>query len=133
MTSLFVDSFYFFAILNPKDSAHARAIEFSRQHTAPLVTTTWVFTEVADGLAKGVDRTPVRRIVTAFRAVPGNQVVETSDELFEKGFDLYDDRSDKEWSLTERISFIVIEHRGIMEALTGDHHFEQAGFTALLK
>ena len=51
MNALFVDSFFFFAILNPKDAAHTKAIDFSRQHTAPLVTTTWVLTEVADGLS----------------------------------------------------------------------------------
>ena len=44
MNALFVDSFFFFAILNPKDAAHTKAIDFSKQHFAPLVTTTWVLT-----------------------------------------------------------------------------------------
>jgi len=39
----------------------------------------------------------------------------------------------KEWQLTDCISFIVMEDKEITDALTGDHHFEQAGFTALLK
>ena len=56
MKSLFVDSFFFFAILNPKDAAHSKAIEFSKQHTGPLLTTSWVFTEVADGLARSTKR-----------------------------------------------------------------------------
>jgi predicted nucleic acid-binding protein len=42
-------------------------------------------------------------------------------------------RPDKEWSLTDCNSFVVMQHEGISEALTGDHHFEQAGFVALLK
>jgi predicted nucleic acid-binding protein len=31
------------------------------------------------------------------------------------------------------ISFVVMRHQGLTQALTGNHHFEQAGFTALLK
>ena len=56
-----------------------------------------------------------------------------SSELMERGFDLFSRRPDKEWSLTDCISFIVMSEEGITEALTGDHHFEQAGFTILLK
>ena len=51
----------------------------------------------------------------------------------ERGLALYDARPDKQWSLTDCISFLVMQDRRITEALTGDHHFEQAGFTALLK
>ncbi len=40
---------------------------------------------------------------------------------------------DQEWSLTDCISFIVMQQRGISPALTYDHHFEQAGFEALLR
>jgi predicted nucleic acid-binding protein len=46
--------------------------------------------------------------------------------------DLYRNRADKNWSLTDCISFVVMKRKGITEALTGDHHFEQAGFKALL-
>jgi uncharacterized protein len=57
--------------------------------------------------------------------------VQTSDELFEEGFSLYSARSDKDWSLTDCISFVVMQRRNIREALTADRHFEQAGFVAL--
>jgi hypothetical protein len=46
---------------------------------------------------------------------------------------LYFQRRDKEWSLTDCISFTVMSDEGLTDALTGDHHFEQAGFTALLR
>jgi hypothetical protein len=59
--------------------------------------------------------------------------VPASRELFDSGWALYQDRPDKDWSLTDCISFVAMRERGIIEALTGDHHFEQAGFRALLK
>ena len=40
---------------------------------------------------------------------------------------------DKEWGLIDCVSFVVMEYRGITEALTSDAHFEQAGFQALLR
>lgn len=49
------------------------------------------------------------------------------------GIRLYEQRRDKQWSLTDCISFVVMKREGLTEALTGDHHFEQAGFVALLK
>jgi hypothetical protein len=54
-------------------------------------------------------------------------------DLFERALSRYEQRADKEWSLTDCLSFIVMEDQGITEALTGDHHFEQAGFRPLLK
>jgi len=54
-------------------------------------------------------------------------------ELHREGIQLYASREDKEWSLTDCISFFVMQREAITEALTGDHHFEQAGFVALLK
>ena len=48
----------------------------------------------------------------------------------EEGLGLYESRPDKEWSLTDCISFVVMKKEGIVEALTEDRHFEQAGFVA---
>lgn len=62
-----------------------------------------------------------------FEVVPG------SDAWFDRGVSRYQQRTDKSWSLTDCISFVLMEERGIREALTGDHRFEQAGFVALLK
>lgn len=51
MTRVFADSFFFFALLNPRDGAHTKAVDFSRRNRGPLLTTAWVLTELADGLA----------------------------------------------------------------------------------
>jgi predicted nucleic acid-binding protein len=52
--------------------------------------------------------------------------------LFAAGVELYGTRPDKEWSLTDCISFVVMKREGLTDALTGDRHFEQAGFKVLL-
>jgi predicted nucleic acid-binding protein len=60
-------------------------------------------------------------------------IVPPSRQLFEQGIEFYGRRPDKAWSLTDCISFVVMDEQGIQDALTGDHHFEQAGYRALLK
>ena len=96
------------------------------------MTTQWVLTEVADAFAD----IPARRMLQAKFVLldedPGTQITPASAELFERGLWLYNARPDKGWSLTDCISFVVMTDEGLTEALTGDRHFEQAGFRALL-
>jgi len=134
MKVVFADSFYFFALANPNDAAHARAVAFTRTYTGLLTTTGWVLTEVADGWAKPIQRRPFfASLVADLKSNTSARVEPSTDELLQEGMDLYAQRQDKEWSLTDCISFIVMRKHAILEALTGDRHFEQAGFVALLK
>jgi len=121
MTRVFADSFYFFAILNPKDDAHQRALRFATERAEPIVTTAWVLTELADGLAATSRRAAFAQLVSRPHAEPGNEIMPPDEELMVRGTALYDARPDKQWSLTDCISFIVMEDRQIVEALTGDH------------
>ena len=76
------------------------------------------------------------RFVALCQALQGDvrvAIEPTTDALFESGLRLYAARLDKEWSLTDCISFAVMRERGIQEALTGDRHFEQAGFRLILR
>ncbi len=61
------------------------------------------------------------------------EIVFVGENLWCAGWDLYGNRPDKSWSLTDCISFVVMDRRGIRDALTNDRHFEQAGFKALLR
>jgi predicted nucleic acid-binding protein len=72
-------------------------------------------------------------ILQDFETRPHDVMIWPEQALFRRGIELYDNRLDKQWSLTDCISFVVMQQHGITEALTGDHHFEQAGFVALLK
>lgn len=67
------------------------------------------------------------------RREPRTIIIPTSDERFEPGLDLSLSRSDEDSSLTDCISFVVMQREGLTDALTGDRHYEQAGFVALLK
>lgn len=131
MTAVFADSYYFFAILNPKDAAHSAAVEFSQNETRSLVTTTAVLTEVADGLARTRHRSAFSRLLSELDSDPRNSVVHSSTELFNRRAELYDRMRDKDWSLTDCISFVVMRDHGIVEAWTGDKHFRQAEFDPL--
>jgi hypothetical protein len=98
-----------------------------------VVTTTWILTEVADALCDPPNRTLAGQLRRLVAASPFIRVVPADEELFQAGFDYFEARPDKEWSLTDCISFVVMERERMTEALTGDRHFEQAGFTALLR
>jgi predicted nucleic acid-binding protein len=134
MTPLFADAFFFVALLNPKDRAHEPARSYVEPDLdRPLVTTTWVLVEVADAMATTArNRDAFLRLYRALRSNPAVEVVPGDDRL-ESGLDLFARRPDKAWSLTDCISFVVMADRGLAEALTGGHHFEQAGFRALLR
>jgi len=130
---LFADTFYFLALLHKDDAAHAQALAFSGRSSNPILTTVWVLTEVADALSAPTLRTNFLPLLEALRTDPACTIVPPSQQLFDQGVELYAERADKEWSLTDCISFEVMRRYGVTEALTGDRHFEQAGFAVLLK
>jgi hypothetical protein len=133
MTPLFADTFYYLALMSPSDQAHARAVALARRLAGPVVTTAWVLTEVADAMAAPALRPVFLGLLQALRADAETEVIPPDPGLFERGLDLFAKRPDKAWSLTDCISFVVMTERGLTEALTGDRHFGQAGFQALLR
>jgi predicted nucleic acid-binding protein len=132
MTHVFADTYYFLALLGTDPDEQRRALEATAKY-GPLVTTSWVLCEVANFLHKARNRRAFTGLWDALRADPDVTVLMPSGEQFLEGVALYDARPDKDWSLTDCISFVVMERAKIERALTADHHFEQAGFVALLK
>lgn len=133
MKRVFADTFFFVAYLSSTDFAHANAVTYFDSFDGELITTEAVLTEVADGMAAPGDRELFIEFYDALRSEPDVQIIPASTDLFAEGVSLYRSRLDKEWSLTDCISFVVMRREGLIEALTGDHHFQQAGFVALLK
>jgi predicted nucleic acid-binding protein len=132
MTPVFADTFYFIALVSPDDAGHAQAEEWAAL-VDRLVTTEWVLLELADGLSDTENRSLFATIRSGLHANPLVEVIPLDMGLQERAVQLYGQRADKEWSLTDCVSFLVMRDRGLTEVLTGDHHFEQAGFVALLK
>ena len=89
-------------------------------------------TEVADAMAQPGNRAVFLQFLAALERNPAVSIVPASEQLYRRGLDFYRTRPDKDWSPTDCISFVVMQEHGLTEALTGDHHFKQAGFVALL-
>ena len=133
MNRVFADTFYFLALLNPKDAAHAKAVEAALAIRGELVTTAWVLTELADAMSAPENRLEFIATLEDLRHNAQVRIVPPDAAEFDAGIELFRNRRDKDWSLTDCISFAVMSRHGITDALTGDKHFEQAGFRALLK
>jgi hypothetical protein len=129
----FADTFVLIAWLNPRDKAHALVTAYLDKFTGRLLTTEWVLVELADALSAPISRSAVAAFIDAVRADPLFEVVDYAPAVYQAGFDLFANRPDKAWSLTDCISFAVMTERRLFEALTADHHFEQAGFRAVFK
>ena len=130
---VFADTYFYLALLSARDAAHDSAARWQRTTAVrEVVTTSWVLLELADAMHLPREREVAARFIAAVRAAPRTRVVPASETLLWRGLDLYRSRSDKAWSLTDCLSFVVMADEGLTEALTGDRHFEQAGFRALL-
>ena len=131
MNEVFADAHFYIALLNPKDAFHAAALRAAGQIRRRIVTTLWVLLEVGDALSAPALRRRTHALLTRIASDPNTMLIVDAHPWYERGLALYGSRDDKDWSLTDCISFDVMNARGITDALTGDHHFEQAGFRAL--
>ena len=103
-----------------------------RRNTVALVTTEFVLIEVANAFCASAWRTKAVKLIDGLRSVPNLKIIEADSSLLSEGWRLYCSRLDKEWSLTDCVSFAVMHDEQINQAFTSDHHFEQAGFIKLL-
>lgn len=134
MRIAFADSTFYVALLLARDSGHGDAKALAASWTGRIVTSEYILTEVANHLSSSrFGRQKFGEFLTSIESDRSTEVVAASRDLWSRGVALYLQRADKEWSLTDRISFVIIEERGLGEALTADHHFEQAGLRALLR
>jgi predicted nucleic acid-binding protein len=133
MSAVFSDTSFFVAYLNSRDHSHELAHEYMTTFSEKIITTAWVLAELGNFLAEGWNRRLFVPMVHQFRADQRSRILPASSELFEEAVTLYGKRLDKDWSFVDCTSFITMKKERLNDALTEDHHFEQAGYRALLK
>ncbi len=132
MKSVFADTFHFLALLKADDPYHLRAVGLHRVRWQKIVTTDCVLLETGDACCNPGDHSDFLALYESMGKDSRFQIVRLTPELLDRGVGLFRSRADKNWPLTDCISFIVMGDQELTEALTADRHFEQAGFKALL-
>jgi uncharacterized protein len=134
--NVFLDTSYTIALSVAKDEFHGKAIgllqELNDKQTQ-IITTQAIILEIGNALSKQKYRQAAVQIIEHFENDPNVGIIPLTDDLYNKAFNLFRGRPDKDWGLVDCISFVVMTERNITLALTADEHFIQAGFTALLR
>jgi predicted nucleic acid-binding protein len=133
---VFLDAVYAIAVTVTNDQYHERAVALAWQMKSSgtrLITTRAVVLEIGNALSKLRYRQAAVSLLDALEKDALVEIVPTSEELCQRAFQLYKNRLDKEWGITDCVSFITMQDRNLTEALTADEHFQQAGFRALLR
>lgn len=132
---LFLDAAFAIALSAPADQHHSRAVELAdalEHSSARLVTTEAVLLEIGNALSRQRHRRAAVQMLQSLYTDPRVEIVAIANSLVLRGLTLFSRHADKEWGLTDCISFVVMRERGIRAALTSDEHFGQAGFDVLL-
>ena len=136
MKTVFADACYWIALLNPRDQLHQKARDVSETLGAcRIVTSEMTLTEFLNGLSGFGPhmREKAVRTVRSLENSPNVEVVPQTSHQFRKAVEKYSSTTDMQWGITDCSSFCIMEERGLTEALTHDHHFEQASYRALLR
>ena len=133
---VFVDTSAWLALVNRSDSFHFKAKDTRDnllKDKAKCFVTDFVIVEIANCLSRVPFRSSAIKLISSIKTSGDIELVRIEQEIFDEAWNLYCSHQDKEWSFTDCTSIVVMNRSGISEAFSTDHHFEQAGFTILLK
>jgi len=138
MPDLFADTSGWGHLIDQTQCYHSVAATIyrtARQQGRKVITTNYVIAELVTLLASPlhVPRSLTIAFIEGLKTSPYVEVVNVDPNLDDEAWQLLKSARDKEWSLADCASFVIMRHRSIFEALTSDHHFDQAGFIRLLK
>lgn len=136
MKSVFADTAYWIALLNENDDLYEVAIRITQSlFPVKIITSEMILSELLNHVSKqgAYFREATTILIREITKDQNVVIVPQTSQLFLEAFNLYKERSDKAWSHVDCSSFCLMEKMQIREALTYDHHFEQAGFIALLR
>ena len=136
MPEVFADTGYWIAMHNPDDEWNDAAREATtRLQNATIVTSEMVLVEFLNFCSRQGASSRSQAVATVSRLWRSERIVvirQTSGQL-RSAVQRYSERPDQRWSVTDCASFLIMEERGITEALAYDIDFVQAGFRALLR
>ena len=99
------------------------------------VTTNYVLAELVALMTNSLrfHRPRIVEFINGIKESPFFDIIHIDEDLDIKSWELLSNRADKNWSLADCSSFVIMQENEILAPLTTDHHFEQAGFVRLLK
>lgn len=136
MKQIFVDTSALIALGNKRDTFHFSALKIVdelKKSQVNFVTTSAVLLEFGNAFSPLSLKSTAISLIKAIKMSQKWTYITIDDLIFDQAFNLYQQRQDKEWGMIDCTSIIVAKEMKITEILTTDHHFEQAGFTILLK
>ena len=138
MPDIFADTAGWGHLVDATQAYHPRAATIyrgARQQGRTFITTNYVLTELVALLLMPlrVPHPQIVALIAGLKASPHVEIVHVDPTLDAQAWQLFTERPDKDWSLVDCASVVVMQQYGLQEAFTTDHHFEQAGFTCLLK
>lgn len=134
MTTVFLDTSYIVALEITDDQYHSQALNYwqSLLSGAPqLVTTSFILDEVATFFNSRNHHSKAVEVGNNLLSSLSVNFIHVQKNLFEQGWNYFVKHADKAYSLTDCISFVVMQQLEIQVALTFDKHFDQAGFAKL--
>jgi uncharacterized protein len=134
LTEVFADTGFWIGLTLPTDPLHELAVKAEAEYSS-ILTSEWVLVEFLNTFSRYSVRHRKSAAVSVanLRRRRDIEIVPPSNRLFDTALTMYETYSDKRWSFTDCASFCIMKERSIVYALAHDHHFVQAGFTALLK
>jgi predicted nucleic acid-binding protein len=138
MAELFADTSGWGCLFDAAQPYHvlvANLYRGARTQNRKIITTNYILTELVALLTNPlrIPRPTIIELVDGLKNTTHVEVLHVDESLDHEAWLLFRRRPDKQWSWVDCTSFVVMQQRGIQEALTTDHHFEQAGFVRLLK
>jgi uncharacterized protein len=134
--SVFLDTAYAIALASATDEFHPQALALAAElkgNRTRLVTTWAILLEIGNVLSKVQYRHAAIQLLSSLRTDPSVEIIPLSEQVLQQVLKLYSERPDKDWGLTDCVSFVIMQAQKITDALTTDQHFQQAGFRALLR
>jgi uncharacterized protein len=131
VSAVFADTSFYLALLDERDVLHERALAEAKV-SRPILTTEFIILELGNACGRAEDHADFLALFEGMRASPRTTIISLDSALLQRGLDLFASRPDKDWSLTDCASFTVMREKQVIDALSSDHHFEQAGFKPLL-